>query len=330
MSIAFDVKYPTSVDEAVAFLKEGNAAPLSGGTDLISTYKSRCTPNTADVIVDLKKIPGLSYIKEDGNFLKIGAMTTLTEIANNDLVKKSYAALAQAAGVVASPELRNMGTIAGNICQKVRCWYYRGEDNLFPCARKVKGGSCYAITGDNRYHSIFGGVSGCFAVSPSDIAPVLVAFDATIVTTKKSYTTSEFFKVNGEKQVAIADDEIVTEIQIPKAGANTKSCYKKYALRKAFDFPIVGAAVVAEMSGNTVSSSRVALGAVYNTPRLAEKAADAIKGKAVNEANAEAAGLAAVTGATAMPYNKTTTTVSNVYIIQLAKVMVKRAFLNLA
>ncbi len=322
----FDVINAASVSEASAALAKGKAAPLAGGTDLISTLKSMCSPTGYDNLVNLKSIPNMVYIKEEGGTLKIGAMTTLTEIAKNDLVKSKYTALAEAAGVVGTPELRNAGTIAGNICQQVRCWYYRADDNLFPCLRKPGGGLCYAVAGDNRYHSIFGAVSGCVAVSPSDVAPVLVAFGASIVTNKKTWAIKDFFAVNGEKQVAIANDEIVTEIQIPVPAAGTKSSYKKYALRKAFDFPIVGAAAVVTTSGGTVSGATIALGAVYNLPRLTT-AGDTLKGKAIDEASAEAAGVAAVSGANALPFIANTTTVGNKYVIQLAKVMAKRAVL---
>jgi len=323
----FNVVNATSVSEAQSALAGGKATALAGGTDLISTLKSMCTPNTFETLVNLKTIPNLSYIREEGNLLKIGAMTTLTEIAKSDLVKSKYTALAEAARVVGTPELRNMGTIAGNICQLNRCWYYRGDDNLFSdCLRKrTSGGTCYALAGDNRYHSIFGGVGSCFAVTPSDIAPVLSAFGASIVTNRRTWDVKDFFAVNGEKQVAIANDEIVTEIQIPVPAAGTKSAYRKYALRKAFDFPIVGAAAVITSSGNVTAAS-IALGGVHNLPRLTN-AGNSLVGKAIDDASAIAAGEAAVVGANAMPFTASTTAVGNKYIIQLARAMTKRAVL---
>lgn len=324
----FTVTNPTSVDAAQADLAKGKAAVLAGGTDLISTLKSMCSPTSYETLVNLKTIQGLSYIKEEGNVLKIGALTTLTEIAKNDLVKSKYTALAEAARAVGTPELRNVGTIAGNICQENRCWYYRGDDNLFNCVRKG-GNTCFALQGDNRYHSIFGLLGACAAVSPSDIAPVLSAFGASIVTNKKTWAVGDFFAVSGEKQVAIASDEIVTEIQIPAPAAGTKSAYRKYAIRKAFDFPIVGAAAVVTSSGSSVSAANIALGAVYNLPRLVAAAGNSLVGKTIDNASAEAAGEAAVANATPLPVpaNASTTAVGNKYMVQLAKVMVKRAVL---
>jgi xanthine dehydrogenase YagS FAD-binding subunit len=262
--------------------------------------------------------------------LKIGALTTLTTIAKNATVLANYAALAQAAKAVATPELRNQGTIGGNICQKVECWYFRADDNLFPCLRKDPKGICYAVAGDNRYHSIFGGVNGCFAVNPSDTAAALTAFGASIVTNKKTWAIKDFFAVNGENTTALAADEIVTEIQVPTPPAGTKSAFTKFALRKSFDFPIVNCAAVITQAAGSVSAASIALNAVHNLPRKAADAETSIKGKAISPATAEAAGSAAVSGATAMPANANTTTIGNEYMIQIAKVMVKRTILACA
>jgi len=322
----FTVTNAKTVAEAQGALAKGKAAALAGGTDLISTLKSMCSPTSYDVLVNLKTIPGLTGIREDAGFLKIGALTTLTEIVKNDHVKSKYTALAEAARAVGTPQLRNEGTIGGNICQHNRCWYYRVDDNLFNCLRKNSSGTCYALQGDNRYHSIFGLEKMCAAVSPSDIGPVLSAFGATIVTNKKEWDVKDFFAVNGEKQVAIDDDEIVTEIRIPIPAAGTKSAYRKYALRKAFDFPIASAAAVVTTSGGNVTAASIALGAVHNNPRLTT-AGTTLVGKTIDETSAEAAGVAATVGALPLPFTASTIAVGNAYIIQLAKVMAKRAVL---
>jgi xanthine dehydrogenase YagS FAD-binding subunit len=256
----------------------------------------------------------MAYIKEEGGMLKIGALTTLTAIANSSLVKDKYTVLAQAAKATASPELRNMGTIGGNICQKPRCIYFRNEFNNFPCLRKSSQGMCYAIAGVNKYHSIFGAANGCVAVCPSDTAPALVALGANIVTSKKTWKAADFFGAKGEQINNLDADEIVTEIQVPTPAAGTKSAYKKFAFRKSIDFPLVSAAVVISSS-----NASIVLGGVYNTPRVATAAQDAIKGKAIDETSADAAGTAATTGATALSQNK--------YKIQITKTMVKRAIL---
>jgi xanthine dehydrogenase YagS FAD-binding subunit len=303
-----------TVAAATAALAKGKAQVIAGGTDIITTMKSMCSPNPPATLVNIKGIPNLSYIKEEGGMLKIGALTTLTTIANSSVVKTNYTVLAQAAKATASPELRNMGTIGGNICQKPRCIYYRNEFNNFPCLRTNTSGLCYALAGVNRYHSIFGAVAGCVAVCPSDTAPALVALGASIVTSKKTWKAADFFGVKGEQINNLDADEIVTEIQVPTPAAGTKSAYKKFAFRKAIDFPLVSAAVV--ISSGAAS---VVLGGVHNAPRVATAAQDAIKGKAIDDTSAATAGEAAATGAVALAQNK--------YKVQIAKTMVKRAIL---
>ncbi len=300
----------TSFDAAVALLANGKSEVIAGGTDLIYSMKGMHTPNLPDTVIDIKNIPDSAYVKEEGGYLKIGALTTLADIANNNTVRGKYTVLAEAAELVASTELRNVGTIGGNICQKPRCIYYRNEFNEFPCIRKG-GATCYALTGVNKYHSIFGMMGSCLAVCPSDIAPALVALGAKIVTTKKTWEASDFFgldqrRFNGEKINWLADDEIVKEIQI--LTAMYRSTYKKWSFRKAIDFPMVSAAVVIKDSKATV-----ALGGVYNTPRLFID---------ISISNATAAGEACVKGAV--------NTFDSAYKIQIAKTMVKRAIEELA
>jgi len=315
-----------SVADAAAALAKGKAEVIAGGTDLTCSLKGMISPNLPATIVNIKTISGLDTIREDAGVLKIGALVTLTAIANNSIVKEKYTALAQAALSVGSPELRNMGTIGGNICQRPRCIYYRNEFNDFPCLRKnAATGTCYALLGVNRYHSIFGALNGCVAVCPSDTAVALVALNAKIVTNKNSagWAAADFFGMPSDAGVRreqinnMASDEIVTEIQIPAPVAGTKSAYKKFAFRKAIDFPLVSAAVVATVSGGNVTAASIVLGGVYNTPRVATQAQTAIVGKAINAANATEAGNAAATGAVSLPQNN--------YKIQISKVMVKRA-----
>lgn len=301
----------TSVDEAVSALSQSGSKAIAGGTDLLGVMKDEILPAYPEIIVNLKTIPGLDYIKEEGGVLKIGAMTKLEDIAINSTVKSKYTALAEAAYRTASPHIREMGTIAGNICQDIRCWYYRNPGNRFNCLRK--GGSmCYAMAGDNRYHSIFGAVSGCLAVHPSDTAPALVALDAKIVTSKRTINAEDFFEVGVAKTTVLDADEIVTEIQVPTPAG--KSAFIKLALRKSIDFPIVNCAtMIAD------GTARICLNAVYNNPYRATAAEEAIAGQAINEANAEAAGSAAVADAMTMPANK--------YKAQIAKTLVKRTIL---
>jgi xanthine dehydrogenase YagS FAD-binding subunit len=287
---------------------------IAGGTDLLGTLKDEVLPEYPETIINLKSIAGLSYIKEEGGVLKIGALTLLDEIANSDVVKTKYTALAQAAGRVASPHIREMGTIGGNICQLVRCWYFRVANNRFNCIRK--GGSmCYAMAGDNRYHSIFGGVNACFAVNPSDTAAALVALDAKIVTSKKTINAEDFWDAKVPGSTVLEAGEIVKEIQVPAPAAGAKSAFLKFAIRKSIDFPIVNCAVL--VSGG---NARICLNAVYNKPWRATKAEEAISGKTINETNAATAAAAAVNGNLPLPESK--------YKLEIAKTLVKRALLE--
>ena len=304
-----------TVDQAASILRAGNAAVLSGGTDLLGTMRFEILPNYPEVVVNLKSIPDLEYIKEDASMLRIGALTRLEDIAKNDLVKTRYTALAEAAHRTATPHIREMGTLAGNICQMTRCWYFRLPDNRFNCIRKG-GKQCYAVRGDNRYHSIFGAVKSCFAVNPSDTAPALVALNAKIRTSKRLIEAENFWDMAVPGSTVLDADEIVTEIQFPKPAAGSKSAFIKFAIRKSIDFPIVNCAA-SVLDGK----ARICLNAVYNKPYRATAAEESIKGKTIREDSAEAAGAAAVESARALPGDK------NKWKIQIAKTMVKRALL---
>lgn len=312
----------TTEAEATAALAKGKTQVIAGGTDLLCYLRNMCSPNPPETLVNIKTIPDMAYIKEEGGMLKIGALTTLTAIAKSSVVGGNYAALAQAALAAASPELRNVGTIGGNICQKSRCLYFRFEYNEFPCLRKDPSGICYALLGVDKDCSIFGAAEGCVAVCPSDTAVALVALNASIVTSKDTWEAADFFVIKGEQINSLDADEIVTEIQVPTPAAGTKSAYKKFAFRKAIDFPVVSCAAVITSSGGTVTAASIVLGGVHNSPRKASEAETSITGEAIDATTAEAAGTAATTGAVALNKNK--------YKIQLAKAMVKRALLATA
>jgi xanthine dehydrogenase YagS FAD-binding subunit len=315
-----------TIANASAALKTAGTWPIAGGSDLLTYARNMCSPNPPTAVVNIKSIvPSLAYIKEEGGFLKVGATTTLAAIAASSVVKGNYAALAQAALAVASPELRNIGTIGGNISQRPRCPYYRFEYNEFPCLRKNPKGLCYALTGVNTFHSIFGLIGGCAAPTPSDTAPVLVAMNANIVTTVKTWKAADFFVPTGEQINALAAGELITEIQVPTPGTGTKSTYLKWSLRNSIDFPMVSVAAVVTSTGGTVSSSSIVLGGVYGSPKVVTAAQDAIKGKAIDATSAAAAGTAAVTGATALPVANSVS--SNKYKIQITTVYVKKALL---
>jgi len=315
------IKYyePKTLDEAAKLLTDiPDAAIIAGGTEILHVMKQNALPKQPTALIDIKKVTGLSYIKEEGGTLKIGPTTLLVDIASNETVRTKYRALAMAAAHVASPLIRNMGTIAGNICQDVWCWYYRASDNQFNCVRKG-GAICYAMGGDNRYyHSIFGGPKGCYAVCPSDTAPALVALNATIVTTKRNIPAENFFTELQPGNV-LEKNEIIKEIQIPTPPATSKSAFMKTAIRPSIEFAIASAAVWYNISGGNVTDSRIALGAVYLTPKRAKAAEDFLKGKAITEETATQAGQQAVIDAIPMP--------GNAYKKIVTATMVKRALL---
>ncbi len=312
----------STVEEAVTLLKryQGRANLIAGGTDILGKMKDRILPVYPEALINLKTVPDLDCIEKDEGTLKIGALAILEDIAHNSIVKKKYAALAEAARRTASPHLREMGTLVGNICQDIRCWYYRHAENRFPCLRKG-GGRCYALAGDTRYHSIFGGSveEGCIAVHPSDTAPALIALNGKIKTSKRTINADDFFQVEVSKTTVLDKDEIVTEIQVPEPVDRTKSAFFKFALRKSIDFPIVNCAAMITSSGGKVEAARVCLNAVYVKPYRAFKAEEAMVGKEINEATAEAAGDAAVADAKPLADNQ--------YMVQISKIMVKRALL---
>ncbi len=312
----------STVEEAVSLLRRyrGRASLIAGGTDILGKMKDRILPSYPEALINLKTIPSLDAVNEEDGLLSIGPLAILEDIAHNPTIRAGYTALAEAARRTASPHLREMGTIGGNICQDIRCWYYRNPDNRFPCLRKG-GGRCYALEGDTRYHSIFGGSvdEGCIAVHPSDTAPALIALNARIRTSRRTVRAQDFFRVEVSRTTILADDEIVTQIQVPRPGNGAKSAFFKFALRKSIDFPIVNCAVMIKTSGGKVSSARICLNAVYVKPYRAVKAEEAITGEKINEASAGTAGDAAVSDAKPLH--------DNAYMVQVARTLVKRAIL---
>lgn len=311
-----------TMEEASEILEryKGRAAIIAGGTDLLGKLKDRVLPDYPEALVNIKSVPGLSSISENGEFLRIGALARLHDVSVNAIIKSRYPALALAAGGAASPNLRHMGTIGGNLCQDIRCWYYRAANNRFACLRKG-GGRCYAIKGDNRYHSIFGGSveGGCYAVHPGDVPPALIALNAGVVTNKRTVTMEEFFRVGPTRTTALERDEILVEVRVPRPGPGQLSSFVKFAQRTSIDFPIVNCALAYRIEGGAIADPRVCLNAVWVNPRRAKAAEELLKGKAVSEEVAEAAGEAAVADATPLE--------RNAYMVRIARTMVKRAVL---
>lgn len=316
----FHYGQPASLEQAAAFLSKGdpNVFVMGGGTDLIGEIKEGLVKPA--VVIDLKSVPGLAYIKKDKDGLAIGALTTIAELAEDPGIQKDYRALHQAAKVVASPQLRNVGTVGGNLCQRPRCWYYR--DAQVVCNKKG-GAMCYAAKGRNKYHSIFaGGI--CYAVHPSDLAPALIALDAKVIIAaakgERTIPLAEFYMptiVNVRKENVLNGQEIVKEVRLPPARAGEKSAYLKFIERGSWDFAVVSAAVKAVLSGMTIEDIRIVCGGVAPVPWRMKKAEDALKGRKATEAAARQAAKSALKDASALAENG--------YKIELLETIIARA-----
>lgn len=303
----------SSAKEAASATEKGTAVVMAGGTDLLGTLKDEILPTYPETVVDLKAAAGMDGISEDGDVVVIGALAKLAAVAESDAVREGCAALAEACARAASPTIRHMGTIGGNVCQMHRCWYFRVPDDRFHCRRKG-GDWCPARIGDNRYHSIFGDQDGCYAASSHDTAPALVALGASVKTTKREVPAEEFFRANGVRSNVLEDGEVVTDIRVPKAA---KSAFLKFALRKSIDFPVVNCAAAQLADG----SVRVALGGVYPAPVRSTAAEAAVAGGVSADSAARAADAAVED---CKPLAK------NAYKVEIARTLVKRTLSELA
>lgn len=306
---------PKSVAEASQALKQGGAA-LGGGIELLCLLKdSLITPPT---VVNLKSVSGLSGIRiADG--IEIGALVTLVQIAQHSEIVRSYRALAQAAESVGSPQIRNVGTLGGNLCQRPRCWYFR--DPEVHCLKKG-GAKCFAVGGDNEYHAILGG-GPCYIVHPSDLAPALIALNAIVATNNREMPLEEFFRLPAQRldhETVLEPGEIVTGVKVPAEMAGWKSYYYKARERESFDWALSSCAVALQMSGATVQEARIVLGGVAPIPWRSKEAEAAIRGKTLDESIADAAGRAAVAMAEPMSENR--------YKVALTRNVVKIALLE--
>lgn len=309
-----------SVDEALALLREhgGNARVTAGGTDLLGVLKSEILPAYPEALINLKTISGMDTIDADEAEVRIGAMTRLAAVIESSMVKDRLPALALAARSVGSPELRNMGTIGGNLCQDTRCWYYRYPDQMggqIPCYRKGKG-PCHAIKGDNRYHAVLEGRK-CYAVCPSDLAIALAALQAEAITAgpagERTIPLANLYHALG---TVLDPGELITRIRIPNPAGSTVQRFSKFRLRNAVDFAVVSVAVVLEVTGGVCQDARIVLGAVAPTPYRAVAAEKVLRGKALNNRRAALAAAAALQDARPMS--------RNAYKIEIAKTLVER------
>jgi xanthine dehydrogenase YagS FAD-binding subunit len=293
----------TSVADAVAQLnKYGSSAKvMAGGTELLHTLKGNIRPNLPSYIINIKTIPGLNTITTTSSGLTIGPLATLNSVATNSNVLSTYPMLAQAASAVATNQIRNLGTIGGNISQEVWCWYYRWEHNQFYCLRKG-GSTCYAQSGVNTFHSIFGGPGGCYSVHPSDTAIALLALNASIVTSSRTIPISQFFK-NISPGNVLANNEIITAIDVPTPPANALQVFTKFRFKQSFDFAVVSVGLLAAPTTGSVTTANIWLGGVGPVPMEATGAETALKGNAISSTVATAAGAAAIANAVPLTYN---------------------------
>jgi xanthine dehydrogenase YagS FAD-binding subunit len=321
----FEYASPTTKEQAVSLLGTtwGGAAVLAGGTDLLALMKEDVVHPKR--LVNIKEIADLDGVTAGRQGLRIGALAKLGDLADNVHVVQDYPALAEALNEAASPQIRNMATIGGNLCQRPRCWYFRGGFGLLP---KDESGKDLVAEGENRYHAILGNQGPAKFISPSTIAPALIAYRATVVLVgpkgKRELPLEKFFvtpRTAAEREHDLRPNEIVAELIVPPAGG-MKVAHYEVRQKAAFDWPLAMAAVALTMRGSTVQSARVVMGSVAPVPWVSAEAEHALVGKSVSEKSAKAAADAAVAKATPLSHNG--------YKVQLARVAVKRAILKAA
>ncbi len=312
----------TSKKEALEHLAGEGARVHAGGTDLLGCLRDQVF--AAGKLVSISRLGELRGIRElaDGA-LALGALTTISEVPQSPLVRERYPGLAQAAGDVASPQLRNQATLGGNLCQRPRCWYYRGD---FQCAKKG-GDLCYAVDGENRYHAIFGG-GPCYIVHPSDTAPRLVALGALVRISgprgDRSVPLEDFFVLpeqDLEQENVLEPGDMVTEVVLPPPRAGLKSSYRKVRERGSWDFALASIALAVELAGRRVESARVVLGGVAPVPWRSPAAEAALVGKELDASAARSAAEAAAQGAEPLE--------QNAYKVLLVKGIVEESLLAL-
>jgi len=328
---SFEWTNPTNINEAVKLLNVPAATdideaprPLAGGQDLLTTMKDYTSRPAR--IVNLKNIRGLNRITLNARGLSIGALVTLTELEEHAGVRKNFPGLAEAAHSIATPQIRNLGTVGGNLCQRPRCWYFRLEE--VNCLKKG-GSECYAATGENKYNAIIGG-GPSWIVHPSDLAPMLVALGARVDVTgsggKRTIPLDKFFTLPAEnirRENVLKNDDIITEIFVPASPFAARSTYLKFKERESLDFALASVAAAVQLAPNkTVRAARIVLGGVAPIPWRVPVAEDFLAGKSLNpEVLAEAGKLAL---AEAKPLEK------NAYKVPLTQTLVRRALAKAA
>lgn len=323
----FANKNPQTLEQAVSFVqqarKDGQTpSVVGGGSDLLGMVKEFLIK--PDVLVNLKTIKGLDQVAPTASGVNIGGLITLDTLGSHPLILSQYSVLAEAAETVATPQIRNVGTLAGNVCQRPWCWYFR---NGFPCL-KNGGDTCFSIVGDNRFHAIFGG-GPSYIVHPSDTAPALVALDAKFRIVGPSgdriVPAAEFFVLpqkDATKENVLAADEVLAGVQLPLAHPGRRSTYNKVLDREAWTHAVVSAAVVLDMDNEICRRARVVLGGVAPIPWRLPNVERLLTGQRITPELAAKAGEAAIVGAQKLS--------KNAYKLPMTKALVRRTVLALA
>jgi xanthine dehydrogenase YagS FAD-binding subunit len=303
--------------------QDGQAASfVGGGSDLLALVKERIV--SPDVLVNLKTIKGLDQVKPVNSGVNVGGLITLDALSHHDLIRRQYTVLAEAAETVATPQIRNVGTLAGNVCQRPWCWYFR---NGFPCY-KNGGNRCFSFGGENQFHAIFGG-GPSYIVHPSDTAVALLALDAKFrmigPSGERIVPAAEFFALpqqNPARENVLAADEVLAEVQLPTARAETRSTYHKIMDREAWTHAVVSAAIVLDIDKQVCRSARVVLGGVAPIPWRLTQVEQMLAGQVITDGLAAKAAETALEGA--KPLSR------NAYKVPLTKGVVRRTLLQLA
>lgn len=321
---AFELFQPASVKDTLALINKYHKSAwiMAGGHDSLDWFKDGV--KTPGVVIDLGQVRELYGIRKHGGGLEIGAMTTLTEVASNRTVKSRFSLLAQAVNRVATPQIRNMGTLGGNVSQDTRCWYYREGLNCY----RAGGNTCYADTPTalNREHCLFE-ADRCVAVTPSDTAPALIALDASMVIRNKSGTrevkAEDYFigpDVDITRMTVLKPGDLLVSIRIPGTWARARFYFEKASDRQAWDFPLVNVALAMKVSNRVIQDARIVVGGVSPRPLRLQSVEKGLKGQPQNQETATAAGQSAVWGARPLNHNK--------FKIPLMENLVKRAVRN--
>jgi xanthine dehydrogenase YagS FAD-binding subunit len=320
---AFEYLSPDDKAQAVSLLSEtwGRTEILAGGTDLLALMKDDVVSPRR--LVNIKEIKGLGGVSANGQGVRIGAITTIDDLANDSLIRKNYPAFAEALAEVASPQIRNQATIGGNLCQRPRCWYFRNGFGLLP---KDESGKELIVVGENRYHAILGNEGPAKFVSPSTVAPILIAYGASVRLQgpkgKRELPLEKFYvtpKTDGEREHDLRPNELVTEVLLPSS-MNVKAVHYEVRQKQAFDWPLAVAAVALTMRDDKIESARVVMGSIAPIPWRSMEAERVLIDRVCDEELAREAAEAALKRAKPLS--------GNAYKIQLARVAVKRAILK--